>query len=81
MEDRKDKGFPVYAEDALGMLNVASSGDCTGLEPRPPVSESEAESYAELYNRPTTANVRDTEITETTPKPKKSAVRKKPPLL
>ncbi|NLA86412.1 MAG: hypothetical protein GX847_03845 [Clostridiales bacterium] len=53
MEDKKQRGYPVYAEDELGMIQqVVSAGDCTGLEPRPPIQEYEAESYSELYNKP-----------------------------
>ena len=61
MEDRKEKGYPVYAEDELGMLNVASSSECTGLEPTPPESDNEAESYASLYNKPQMAGKADDE--------------------
>lgn len=32
--------------------NVASTTECTGLIPAPPVSESEAESYTDLYSIP-----------------------------
>ncbi len=31
---------------------VVSSTDCTGLIPSPPLSEDEAESYAEIYDIP-----------------------------
>lgn len=53
MEDKKETGYPVYAEDVLGGLsNVASAGGSTGLEPTPPISKNEAESYAELSSLP-----------------------------
>lgn len=52
MEDKRLSGYPVYAEDELGMLNVASANECTGLQPTPPISSDEAESYDELYNKP-----------------------------
>ncbi len=53
MEDKKVRGYPVYAEDVLGGLaNVASSSDTTGLEPTPPSSKNEAESYSELSSIP-----------------------------
>lgn len=53
MEDKKQSGYPVYTEDELGMIQqVASGSDCTGLEPRPPVSPHEDESYSELYSKP-----------------------------
>jgi hypothetical protein len=53
MEDKKQRGYPVYTEDELGMIQqVASASDCTGLQPTPPISTNEAESYSELYNKP-----------------------------
>lgn len=53
MEDKKERGYPVYAEDELGgIANVASSNDATGLEPASPVSSNEAASYSQLYNIP-----------------------------
>jgi hypothetical protein len=54
MEEKKsERGYPVYAENELsGVEMVISSCDCTGLEPTPPANESEAESYANLYNIP-----------------------------
>lgn len=56
MEDRKESGYPVYAEDVLGGLaNVASASDCTGLEPTPPQSANEVEAYATLSDIPTKA--------------------------
>ncbi len=49
----KQKGYPVYSEDELGMIaQVASGTDCTGLEPTPPESRNQSESYGELYNVP-----------------------------
>jgi hypothetical protein len=53
MEDMRQRGYPVYSEDELGMIQqVVSASDCTGLEPRPPMQEYEDESYSELYNKP-----------------------------
>lgn len=53
MEDKKERGYPVYAEDELGGISsVASASDTTGLEPTPPVSKNEAKSYSELSNIP-----------------------------
>ncbi|SHI16183.1 Peptidase family M23 [Sporobacter termitidis DSM 10068] len=53
MEDKKQSGYPVYTEDELGGIQqVAAATECTGLEPTPPASVSEAESYSELYNKP-----------------------------
>lgn len=53
MEDRKQRGYPIYTEDELGGIQqVASASDFTGLEPTPPITENEAESYSELYNKP-----------------------------
>ena len=55
MEDRKERGYPIYSEDELGAIQqVASSGDCTGLEPTPPITAQEAQSYSSLYNTPQT---------------------------
>ena len=53
MEDKRYSGYPVYAEDELGMIaSVASANECTGLVPRPPASPFEAEAYEALYNMP-----------------------------
>lgn len=53
MEDKRVGGYPVYAEDELGgIANVASSSDCTGLEPTPPITPNEAEAYAQLDSIP-----------------------------
>jgi hypothetical protein len=53
MEDKKQSGYPIYTEDELGMIQqVVSAGECTGLEPRPPMQSYEDESYSELYNKP-----------------------------
>lgn len=53
MEDKKEKGYPVYTEDELGMIQqVASGTDCTGLQPTPPITEQEAESYTGLHQIP-----------------------------
>lgn len=54
MEEKKsERAYPVYAENELsGIEATISSNDCTGLQPTPPINESEAESYANLYNIP-----------------------------
>jgi hypothetical protein len=42
MEDKKVRGYPVYAEDELGGISsVASASESTGLQPAPPVSSNE----------------------------------------
>jgi hypothetical protein len=53
MEDKRESGYPVYAEDVLGgIASVASAGDTTGLEPTPPSSGNEADAYAALGSIP-----------------------------
>ena len=51
---RKEKpGNPGYDDDRFyDTTSVVSQTDCTGLQPRPPVSEGEAEAYGELFNIP-----------------------------
>jgi hypothetical protein len=72
MEDKRQQGYPVYAEDELGMLNqVASGSDCTGLEPTPPIQSNEAESYAELYSIPKMTSPVNNAFQEVRPDPKK----------
>jgi hypothetical protein len=72
MEDKRQHGYPVYQEDELGMLQqVASGSDCTGLEPTPPASPSEAESYAELYPIPQVTNTVNNEFQKEHPDPAK----------
>lgn len=51
--EKKSHGYPPYDDDRFYDIgSVASTSDCTGLIPSPPVNEAEAESYAELYNIP-----------------------------
>ena len=45
------KKYPlINAEDSLS--GVASTGDMTGLQPTPPITESDAESYTTLGSVP-----------------------------
>ena len=47
----ESKGYPPYDDDKFYDLNqVVSANDCTGLIPTPPISDGEAESYADLMN-------------------------------
>ena len=46
----KKKNSRPLTEDSLS--NVASTGDMTGLEPTPPRTQAEAESYCELASVP-----------------------------
>ncbi len=55
MEDKKINGYPVYSDD-MDITNVVSSGELTGLQPRPPANEDELESYASLFNTPQPMN-------------------------
>lgn len=69
MEDKKENGYPVYTEDELGMIQqVASGSDCTGLEPKPPITEQEAKAYTELYNIPKQTEKVNNEFQEINPK-------------
>ena len=53
--NNKKSQHPHYSnDDSLG--NVASSSDMTGLEPTPPQTESEAESYSALAHVPPPEN-------------------------
>ena len=53
MDKKSKRSYPPY-DDAkfYDIAQVASSNDCTGLEPTPPISESDAESYSTLLNVP-----------------------------
>lgn len=42
--------------DFLEMSGVASSTDCTGLIPTPPLEEADADSYTDIYNIPQPGN-------------------------
>lgn len=45
------KGYPPYDDDRFYDIKpVVSAHDCTGLEPTPPISEYQAESYSDLMN-------------------------------
>ena len=39
-------------EDSYSSLDVASTTDCTGMIPTPPLTEEEAENYGDLYSVP-----------------------------
>ncbi len=39
-------------EDSYTSLDVASTMDCTGMIPTPPLTEEEAENYGDLYSVP-----------------------------
>lgn len=54
LREPEDKQLPHSpdGDDLYDLNTVASSMECTGLIPTPPVSESEAESYTDLYNIP-----------------------------
>lgn len=42
------QSFPIDRDDASGLGQAASSGDCTGLMPTPPHSKQERNSYSQL---------------------------------
>lgn len=48
----KEKEYPPYADENDDWETIASSNDCTGLVPTPPMTEGEAESYSDLMNIP-----------------------------
>jgi hypothetical protein len=49
---KKQKKLPYDDDDFFENGSVSSASDCTGLIPSAPVSESEAESYAQLMEIP-----------------------------
>ena len=55
LDGKKNKQMldPYHQEVLENADTVASTMECTGLIPTPPVSEGEAEAYTELYSIPT----------------------------
>jgi hypothetical protein len=52
-KEENNSGYPLYDnDDSDDTTPIASSMDCTGLQPTPPKNEGEAESYAQMYNIP-----------------------------
>ena len=52
-KEKENKGHPPYDDDRFYETeSVTSATDCTGLQPTPPKSEGETESYSDLYNIP-----------------------------
>jgi hypothetical protein len=60
--DKNKQGFIRPDDDYFFDMNtVASTTECTGLIPTPPVSEFEAESYTDIYGIPQPSGGKRTE--------------------
>jgi hypothetical protein len=52
-QKKNDKETPAYDDDRFyETSSVISQTDFTGLQPRPPITEGDAEAYDELYPHP-----------------------------
>ena len=50
MNHKKKQEKEIEKEFEFDIFKAASATDCTGLIPRPVLTEDEAESYQEIYN-------------------------------
>ncbi len=52
MKKDKKKHAPELDEDNFVSLDIASSTECTGMIPGPPLDDAEVDAYAEIYSVP-----------------------------
>lgn len=63
-------------EDSYTSLDVASTMDCTGMIPTPPLTEEEAENYSDLYSMPQQNAYNAQNNQNTSKQEKRSSVKK-----
>lgn len=62
-------------EDDYATLDIASTTDCTGMIPTPPLNEEEVENYADIYSVPQQSAVNAKDAATTSLQRKRSSVK------
>lgn len=62
-------------EDDYATLDIASTTDCTGMIPTPPLNEYEVDNYADIYSVPQQSAVNAQKADSTSQQRKRSSVK------